>query len=301
MYYGDGSNTANPWTVWTLRSPDASSWDPSNNPIVCQAEFPGVYPENGNDAPNGTTDANRLKTLLQQATDYPGTNPGRPFASFFRQWVDLCTVNNPEVGRYFLQVQTATKINGTATPNAGGSNRFSIRIGLGSNFNANNGVHVYGNGRMGAYANATGANTQFYLTRVLPGNAGKTLVLNFYDTGDASQAGTLAVLPPADSNVTSGVFADCKYTAPPGNSTGPPWGTFTSTASGCRINNVSNSSFNGQWVTWLIPIPNDYTCTTGSALGCWVRLQFVYPTGTSVQDTTTWSAYILGEPVRIIE
>jgi len=300
-YYGDGSNTANPWTVWTLRAPDVSPWEPANNPIVCQAEFPGIYPENGNDLPNGSTSSTRLQTLLQQATAYPGTNPGRTFASFFRQWVNLCTVNNPVEGRYFLQVQTATKMDGSAAPNGGGSNRFSIRAGLGGNFASTSNVHVYGNGRMGAYANATGANTQFYLTRVPPGEAGKTLILNFYDTGDASQAGTLQVLPPADSNVAGGTFPGCKYTAPPGNSSGPPWGTFTATATGCTITNVSTSSFNGQWVTWQIPIPTGYTCTASAATGCWVRLKFIYPDGTSVQDTTTWSAYILGEPVRIIQ
>ena len=299
-WFGDGSTTLNPWTVWTLRAPDVTPWDPSNNPIVCQSEFPGVYPENGNDLPNGTTDGNRLKALLQQSTNYPGTNPGRPFNQFFRQWVNLCTVNQPVNGTYFLQVQTATKIDGAATPNGGGANRFAIRVGSGTNFGANNGLHVYGNARMGAYANATGANTQFYLTRVLPGEAGKTLVLNFYDTGDASQAGTLGVLPPPDSNVV-GAFSGCQYTAPPGNSTGPPWGTFSNTAAGCKINNVSSATFNGQWVTWQIPIPNNYDCDDSSALGCWVRLQFVYPNGTSVQDTTTWSAYILGEPVRIIQ
>jgi len=299
-WFGDGSTTVNPWTVWTVRAPDVTPWDPSNNPIVCQAEFPGVYPENGNDLPNGTTDGNRLKALLQQSTNYPGTNPGRPFNQFFRQWVNLCTVNQPAGGTYFLQVQTATKMDGTAAPNGGGANRFAIRVGSGTDFSANNGLHVYGNARMGAYANATGANTQFYLTRVLPGEAGKTLVLNFYDTGDASQAGTLAVLPPPDSNVGT-AFTGCQYTAPPGNATGPPWGTFSNTATGCKINNVSSASFNGQWVTWKIPIPTGYDCNDASALGCWVRLQFVYPTGTSVQDTTTWSAFILGEPVRIIE
>ena len=301
IYYSDGSNTANPWTVWTVRAPDVSPWEPANNPIVCQAEFPGIYPENGNDQPNGSTDANRLKTLLQQSTAYTGTNPARSFASFFRQWVNLCTVNNPVEGRYFLQVQTSLKMDGSAAPNAGGANRFSIRTGLGSNFAANNGVHVYGNGRMGAYANATGANTQFYLTRVLPGEAGKTLILNFFDTGDAGQAGTLQVLPPADSNVSGGLFSSCTYTAPPGNSTGPPWGSFSATVSGCKITNVSTTNFNTQWVTWQIPIPTSYTCDPSSATGCWVRLKFVYPDGTSVQDTTTWSAYILGEPVRIIQ
>ena len=111
-YAGDASNNLNPWTVWTLRSPDVSSWDPTNNPIVCQAEFPGVFPETSNDLPNGTVDAQHLKALLQQSTTYPGTNPARSFASFFRQWVQICSVASPVQGTYFLQVQTAKKISG---------------------------------------------------------------------------------------------------------------------------------------------------------------------------------------------
>ncbi len=299
-FYGDNGATALPWTVWTLRSPDVSTWDPTNNPIVCQAEFPGVYPETTQNTSNGTVNANQLATDLKSATAYPGTNPAATFASFFRQWVTICNVNNPVQGTYFLQVQTAKKIDGTVTPVGGGSNRFSIRVGAGGNFASTNGLHVYGNSKMGVYANATGANTQFFLTRVLPGEAGKTLVLNFFDTGDASQAGTLAVLPPTDSNVSGGTFSNCLYTAPPGNSV-PPWGAFSNTGSGCKITNVSSASFNGQWVTWEIPIPADYTCTSSDPLGCWTKLQFIYPPGTNVSDTTTWSAYILGEPVRLVK
>ncbi len=303
-FYGDNGTTAAPWTIWTLRAPDISTWDPTNNPIVCQAEFPGVYPETTSHVSNGSVDTNELARMLQSSANYPGTNPARTFASFFRRWVSVCNVANPVQGTYFLQVQTAKKIDGTVTPNGGGSNRFSIKAGIGGNFAANNGVHVYGNQKMGAYANATGANTQFYLTRILPGEAGKTLVLNFYDTGDASQAGQLVVLPPADSNVTGGQFSDCLYTPPPGNATGPPWGTFSATASGCKITNVGNTtdpSYDAQWVTWEIPIPSNYTCTEASTTGCWTKLQFIYPDGTNVSDTTTWSAYILGEPVRLIQ
>src|SRR4029078_7595452 len=91
-YAGDGANNKNPWTVWTLRAPDVSSWCPPHTALVCQAQFPGICPERGNDQPNGTVDANRLKALLQDATVYPGTNPPRTVASFFRQWVQLCSV-----------------------------------------------------------------------------------------------------------------------------------------------------------------------------------------------------------------
>jgi hypothetical protein len=300
-YYADGSNTQNPWTVWTLRSPDISTWDPTNNPIVCQAEFPGVYPETSNDLPNGTISSSHLKTLLQSATNYTGTNPARTFASFFRQWVQICSVAAPEQGTYFLQVQTATKIDGTLTPLGGGSNRYALRVGLGSNFATTNNVRVYGNQKMGIYANATGADTRFYLTRVLPGDAGHTLILQFYDTGDASQAGDISVLPPPDSNVSGTLFTGCQYTAPPGNSTGPPWGTLVNTSSGCKITGVSSSSYNGQWVTFDIPLPDTYDCNDADPLGCWTRLRFTYPSGTSVSDTTTWQAYMLGDPVRLIQ
>ena len=306
-YAGDASNNLNPWTVWTLRSPDVSSWDPTNNPIVCQAEFPGVFPETSNDLPNGTVDAQHLKALLQQSTTYPGTNPARSFASFFRQWVQICSVASPVQGTYFLQVQTAKKISGVVTPNGGGANRYAIRLGLGSNFATSNNLKLYGNQKMGIYANATGADTRFYLTRVLPGEAGHTLILNFFDTGDASAAGAITVLPPPDSNVTGGTFPDCEFTKPPGNSTGPPWGTFIATSPGCQVTGVSNTdsspgpSYNGQWVTYQVPIPDDYTCTDTDPLGCWTRLRFTYPAGTNVSDTTTWSAYMLGDPVRLIQ
>ena len=99
-----------------------------------------------------------MKTLLQQSTTYPGTNPARTFASFFRQWVQICSVAQPGAG-HLLPPGADRRRRSTAprTPNGGGSNRFSIRVGLGTNFAATNGLHVYGNQKMGVYANATGA------------------------------------------------------------------------------------------------------------------------------------------------
>ena len=301
QHYNNLSNNLNPWTTWTLRAPDSSTWDPTDNPIVCQAEFPGLYPERANDLPNGPVDANHLADLLKLPTDYAGTNPGRPFASFFRQWVEICSVASPSQGTYFLQVQTATRINGTSTPVAGGANRYAVKVGLGTNFTSSNNLRLYGNARMGIYANAKGADTRFYLTRVPSGHAGHRLVLQFFDVGDASQAGDISVLPPTDSNVAGGLFSSCQYTAPPGASNGPPWGTLVNTASGCKITNVSSSNFNGQWITLQVEIPDTYSCNDGDPLGCWTQLRFTYPASTNVNDTTTWAAFLLGDPVRLVE
>lgn len=279
-YNGTGEGGAAPWTVYHVRAPDDTPSDPTNNPVVCSVEFPGY--------------AGNLRTALTATTPQSGA-PGL-FVSYFRQWYQLCSINNPKIGTYFLQVQTVTKVNGSAAPDSSGANRFSIRAGIAGNFTTNY-ARVYGDVRTGIYANSPAANTTFYLARVLPGAKGRSLVMSFFDTGDAAAAGTLRVLPPPDSNVGAS-FSGCTYTPPPGNSTGPPWGTFQATQSNCSISGVSSATYNGQWVQFKIPIPDNYNCNYSSADGCWTRINFAFPS--AVQDTTTWMAQIEGDPVRLV-
>ncbi len=285
MYYSEGNNVL-PWTTFTLRAPDLSPADPTNNPIVDNAgcrpmSFPGFKGD--------------LAAALTQTT--PQAGAPALFVQYFRQWYTLCTISNPTVGTYFLQIQTNKLADGAAAPFGGGANRFALRAGLSGNFQTGS-VRIFGSGRIGIYANSPAANTTFYLARVLPGAQGRTLVLSFFDVGDAAQAGALTVLPPTDSN-QGGAFSGCTYTAPPGNSTGPPWGPFTATTTGCRITNVSNVNFNGQWVEVRIPIPSTYSCNYTDPLGCWLKVNFVFPA--AVQDTTTWTAQLTGDPVRLIQ
>jgi Flp pilus assembly protein TadG len=56
-----------------------------------------------------------------------------------------------------------------------------------------------------------------------------------------------------------------------------------------------------EWVTYRVPIPANYTCNYKDPTGCWTRVNFNFPNLTSVQDTTTWTAQIQGDPVRLIE
>ncbi|GMU77511.1 MAG: hypothetical protein AMXMBFR46_03110 [Acidimicrobiia bacterium] len=287
MYYADGTdNGIPPWTVYQVREPDDTPNDPTNNPVVCQVEFPG---HTGNLVPS------------LQSTTAPAGAPDL-FVRYFRQWFTICTVANPQSGTYFVQVQTKTKLNGDAAPYGGGANRFALRAGLGGNFTSTN-LRIFGEARIGIYANAPSANTTFYLARVLPGARGRSLVVTFFDTGDAAQAGALTVLPPPDATTTNGApltsWAGCTYTAPPGTSSGPPFGTFTATQANCRINGVSSANYNGQWVQVKVPIPDDYDCTFTDATGCWARINFAFPA--NVNDTTTWVARIEGDPVRLVE
>jgi Flp pilus assembly protein TadG len=282
MYYTDaGENNGPVWTTYKLRAPDDTPNDPTNNPVVCSIDFPGYNAD--------------LVTALKATT----AQAGAPdlFVKYFRQWYRLCTINTPTVGTYFLQIETITKANGTSAPQGSGANRFAVRAGLNGNFATPN-LRIYGQGRIGIYANSPAANTTFYLARLLPGAKGRNLIVNFFDTGDAASPGTLTVLPPPDSNVGAS-FAGCTYTPPPGNSTGPPWGTFQATQSGCKITNVSSATYNGQWIQYKVPIPDNYDCNIADPKGCWTRLNFAFPA--SVQDTTTWSARIEGDPVRLVE
>jgi hypothetical protein len=213
-----------------------------------------------------------------------------PLVKYFRQWYTLCNgVNVAANSDYFVQITTS---------GGQGHNRFALRAGLGAtpNYNAND-VNIYASSRMAIYANAgSGTTTRFHLARLLPGSDGRTLVLDLFDIGDASDPGTLKIVPPSDSGLTN--FANCTYTPVPGNSTGPPWGAATPITN-CQINNVSsNTGYQGQWIEVRVPIPSGYTCRINDPTGCWVLIQYQFPTG--ISDTTSWTAHIDGEPVRLV-
>ncbi len=279
-----------PWTTYRVLGPDDTPADPTNNPPVagCPAiDFPGT--------------AGNLNTLLTSTTPIAGAPA--TLVKYFRQWYSICTVANPTEGAYFLQVQTATKANGNAAPAGGGHNRFSIRAGLGGSYVTGN-VKVSGQDKMSIYANAPSAVPTFYLARVLPGAKGRVLVLSFFDIGDADGSNSLQIQPPPDATTLAGPitnWAGCMYTPPPGNIVGPPWGAFVATpgSSTCTITGVTRTSFDRQWVQVRIPIPDDYTCAYLDPLGCWSKIKFTFTS--NVTDTTTWEAYVEGDPVRLIE
>ncbi len=213
---------------------------------------------------------------------------------YFRKWVTLCTVGSAQEGDYVLRISTSA---------GSGHNRGAVRVRKNGSLGATD-VSIAARGRMGIYANSTGASTVFYLARVMPGAAGRSLAIKFYDTGDAAQPGTITILPPTDATTGAGAltsFSGCTYTPPPGNSAGPPWGTLVATGGGCSVSGVHSSGWNGQWIEWNVPIPADYSCAYSDATGCWVRIRFAYGSGVRVSDTTTWTASIGGNPVRLID
>jgi Flp pilus assembly protein TadG len=266
---------------------------PNTTYTVLKATIPG-HPESATQVCGPTTFAGYNGNVATQLQ----TNQN--FAKTFRQWVSLCTVTGNKGDEYFIQVQT---------DNGGGSNHFAMR---GVNGASAAPVTIAGNTYMGMYANV-GSNqlTKFYLVRVPSAAKGHTLILNFYDIGDADSQGSLQVIPPTDatgSNISAGVFSSgCLWT---GNATNgatgfavntpkSPWGNLTPITN-CKINGVNGTgTWNAQWSTVSVPISSDYACNDADPNGCWLTInyQFAGP----VHDVTSWTAALLGDPVRLVK
>jgi Putative Flp pilus-assembly TadE/G-like len=243
-----------------------------------------------------------LAALLGSGGSTPGESA--PLATYFRQWVDLCP--GPIAGQagdeYFIEV--------TTDANSSGHNRYAVR-GVTTSGSAAP-VSVAGNTYMGIYANVAAQLTRFYLARVPSAAAHHTLVLNFFDIGDATGQGTLTIVPPADATVNGtplSAFSDCTWSGLNGSGAKgfdfstplSPWGP-PGPISGCQITGVNDvhNNWNAQWSTVTIPIPAGYTCDDGDPNGCWVKIDYLFPTG-GITDTTSWNAFLLGDPVRLVK
>ena len=302
---GDGNsgpNTTN--TTFIFREPDSTPWNNLDNPVIntstCQPLFIQGY------------NANTVSSSLRARYIYDllmGTTTGRvdpsdgvlSFAELFRRFTTLCTIPAGQVrtGEYLIQVRTNTSSGALLTaltnPTGHGHNRMSLRAGFGTaGATALDGsqVTLSALGRLPIYANAAGADTRFHLARILPFDAGRTLRVTLFDVGDAADVGTLQVLPPTEFAST---FSGCNFTRNDN-------ATLSANTSNCTLSNVrSTTGYNGRLVTIDVPIPDDYTCDEESTTGCWVKMKMAYGAGVNVTDATTWSAVILGNPVRIVE
>ena len=260
-----GSQVMN--TQFTVHDPGSSPWDTSTFPVHlnCQRTYPGY---------SGT-----LFDVLNQASTAT-YNP--VIVDGFRRWTTLCTIPNPDVGDYLVQVKTNV---GVPFDSANDTNHFAIRA-FGSSPVENNSLSVSGREKMSMYSNKPGATNEFHLARVPSGAAGQMLKLRLFDVGDSNQSGTIKIVYPPDA--AGGPFIGCQ-------GAGPAIGAL----SNCSF--TVNSSFNGKWQTVSVPIPSAYRCNDLDSAKCWVRLLYDYGTGSAPHDVTSWAASIEGDPVRLVE
>lgn len=268
-------------TTYTVLGPAAIPGDVASAPPtpVCTK----VYPAVDGDLSKRLT-APTPKVAVSPSPEYLG--------QYFRQWDNLCPSNvSASAGDYFVRVQTNLTTGGAPNTVGNGHNRFALRA-------TDTNVQIYGNANMGAYADA-GASlaSEFYLARLTPGASGRTLDLRLFDIGDADQAGTLTIKPPREATdrskggqpITS--FIGCTYQRGTGAS-------FRSTGPGCTIGDVNHDDYNGRWLDIKVPMPDGYDCNSADPAGCWIKIRYSFPG--QISDTTSWTASVDGDPVRLI-
>ncbi len=144
------------------------------------------------------------------------TNASWPGASFFalpdctsdayhNQWWTFATVTTP--GTYRLQVTTTNPVNGNDQKGTSAENMWALRaVTTDPIYKA----YVYGLGKMVIYANVANGTTLFYLGRIEAVHAGKTMVVQLFDPGDASGNSSIEVLKPTSTGYIPATFS---YTA----------------------------------------------------------------------------------------
>lgn len=240
--------------------------------------------------------------------------------AFRGQWNRLCTIAAPVPGAlYLVNVQSV----GTS---GNGINGYALEAVANGGTGTQPALYAYAN--MGMQNNNTCSPTPctpppatFYLAEVGPQYAGKTLVVDLWDPGDATGNASLFPKMPSSSApkpVVDVPFGDCEYTSSPApsaqqsSSDGGPTGVIRNTQqpsnfpSRCGIRSTvsGNRQFNGEWLTIRIAIPSTYTCTLGvnpetSAGSCWWGIEYNF--SASANDVTTWRARIEGNPVHLTQ
>lgn len=204
------------------------------------------------------------------------------------EWSSICKIGGDvDEGRYILQVQTDDE--------GSTANRYAVRVKSDGSEQAQ--VSAYGDMSMynniAAGSGGSSAISEFYLAKIAPEHKGKTLELNLYDPGEVSGGdGTMRVLD-NDGNVAS----ECVASSDSSDRTFENGDTL----SPCEFKTAvgGESKFNGYWVKLLISIPNDYACDEDAIPGCWWKMQ--YDIEGQGNDTTTWSARVIGDPVHLVE
>lgn len=280
-------------TTYIVRGPDDTPFDNTDNPIICGKTF-DAYDEN-------------TWPLLNQADGYKDGNIGTenmPFDEHFRQWVDICSVpaGSAQIGEYLIQVTTTADLSSPPNSlvvhdslvNTRGYNKFSMRAGFGTPGTANfsTDLNLFADGRLPITVNQSvgGTPTNFYLAHITPEYAGQILQLEFFDVADGANS-DLTIVPPADQ--TGDPLGACTFI----RDDSPP---VVISPGNCTITGLNNAQYNGKKVTVSIPIPINYGCAAGSRLGCWFKIHLDF-NGATPHDVTTWSAKVVGDPVRLVE
>ena len=230
-----------PWnaTNWPAMSTYYTLWsDPASTPLD--------YTDDVQVASSGTLFANqravdKSAALRNTQASWPGDSfwslPDCQADAYHNHWWTLTTVTTP--GTYRLQVTTTNAANPNDQKNTSAENMWSLRAVAA---NPTYAPYVYGLGKMVIYANAANGTTSFYLSRIEAVHAGKTMVIQLFDPGDASGNSSLQIMKPTSTGYSRRRSAT------------PPTRTRPARKSGTNVTSLATTingtgQYNNSWVT----------------------------------------------------
>ena len=216
-------NAVNQTSTFVVRSPDNTPASDLDNPIItsatCQPKqfAPWASPSgrswysyldvndgwrDNNGVPSPTNNRGNRQTV--QNGQYVSLPEADAFHNEYRTWVNVCTLDAATVNSllagggndFIVQVLSNVPYQAggvLADPLPRGSvkqgrNHFALRATSGTTD-----IDTFANGRLPIAAAARGANTTFYLAKVGPEQAGRTLSVEFFDVGDTVATGTITI------------------------------------------------------------------------------------------------------------
>ncbi|MEX0864654.1 MAG: pilus assembly protein TadG-related protein [Acidimicrobiia bacterium] len=223
--------------------------------------------------------------------DDPPFNYAANWAALGKGWRQVCggaiNTSTSPTGIWVIQVVAnsgggQTTILGNGNVANSGLNRYSIRTSVGN---------IFALGDFSIYNNAVGSTTSFYLAEVPDYYRGKTFVVELYDAGESSDTGQLQPIDPT----TGAIFNSGQCRVYSRNVNEVSWGapdTVINPPGNC-LESVNPGEYNGRWLKFEMDLPIAYTCTD-----CWWRMNYAYPS--AMNDTTTWRAYMIGNPIHLV-
>jgi hypothetical protein len=273
--------------------PDHDYWRMGDHNDFCSGACPGpstrvnVYRPD----PTPSTSPTTCSGAPRSTTHSPRLAPTPPFdPAQWNYWDTLCggaidTSSSPD-GIWIIQIVANDgndgHTDGSANQQVSGLNRYSIRSTT---------ANIFALGDFSIYNNASGTATRFYLAEVPDHYAGKTFVVEMYDTGESAATGTLQPIDPSPGNAFNP--GACRIYSRTINQS--PWGspdTVISAANTCQ-ELVNPGEYNGLWPKFEMDLPIGFSC-----VDCWWKMNCDY--ATAVNDTTTWRAFMVGNPIHLI-
>lgn len=275
--------SSGPVTTFMLYGPDPTPLFTTDggNVLECSTSYEPRDPYADFNGDGSTSDADDLDGDLD--LDWDDVELGVP-GGVASLWETLCTIPITESGIYPVRVM----VNDPGFADGRGLNRWSLRATASSGPQP----RVYGLGDMSIYANVDGdaGDTEFYLAEVAEVHAGKTLIIELWDPGDADGNHSVEIWNPY------GTALPCTWEADEHNGSGTASGNESNCVIATSVPTGSGGRFNNWLVTIRIDLPEDYSCAGDN---CWWTIHYNYPGKTA--DTTTWSAYIEGNPLKLVE